>query len=166
MSKDKSSSTEISRREFIGKAAASAVVAGGFYCVGLKAAVAEVRAQGAAPARAGVALNLATLNSTLQNRGLVGQLGANPKQFLTQHFSLTPIQQKQVDGLSADEIAVIQKAVTTSQRENLNIKADCGKKGHASNVELVAQSARLSAVKTAPANAGGTLNVSLTGFAQ
>jgi hypothetical protein len=204
MSKDKTNEAGISRRGFLGKAMAGAVTAAGFSCVGLKAAVAENRAA-AAGGRAAAAggspavsqaralgkppLNVATLNSTLQNRAQLGLIGADPKRFLKEHFSLTPTQLKEVEGLRSDELAAIRQALDAARRDNLSVSADCIGPGFidSKQAQVVVQTSRIRAVKPgatagnmapgvgannatamggAAGRTGGTLKITLSGFAQ
>jgi hypothetical protein len=119
-------SPELSRRELLGKALTGAAVVAGYSCFGLKDAVAQFRKAGK-PVFSVAALNeLFGDTPNAQYKQLLAEAARDPQGFVRSHFTLTAAQEKDLNGLTPQDLGKIREAAGTAQRENLRFRSDCG----------------------------------------
>ena len=123
---DENKSLNMNRRDLLGRALTSAVVLGGYSCLGLKDLLAFAKKSGK-PLFSPEALN-ALFPAKLNNdyKKLLTEAQSDPQSFVRNHFTLTAEQEKSLAALTADDVSSLKQGIGTALHEDLRIQSSCG----------------------------------------
>jgi hypothetical protein len=116
----------------------------------LKALAAQVRATGKPPFNGATLDELLSVGPGPKYNELVKEAETNLMGFLQNHFTLTPVQEKLIAGLTPEELGAFRKGMQTAVKNNLQIRAhSCSQARGAvgANQMVVANAARMNVIQ-------------------